>query len=401
MSAFSFSKLANTLLYYIDKSGNSVFRNYNFFEKDGYMYDRIIQIKDAGIGLEYRLELDKKIKLFNIISAIVLYICYIHSKSSFWILLLYIAVYVGLVFAMRYYAGKLYAKKLLQFYGSYKIVNFEPNISQDKKDMYEKNFASKILVYLIIIAIFFIPSFVLLKSISFMANRKNPNIQCINALTSIYTAIYPKTPLIYDINAVSKYKSGDFNAAAQDYKRIFKMTGKTFTSKDYRRFANLLYLERKANGIQSAIEVYNEYSTAKSMNFEQKLKMLWIKSIFSISSQATDYVVQDYDELLESVAGKKNREFYVLADKAYMLYLMGDFKSAIDIYNILIPYALTNTKTYGNQLKALYLERGFAKLEFGDKKGADADFLESKVDINEIGIYEPVLKQIGFVIGDF
>ena len=40
-------------------------------------------------------------------------------------------------------------------------------------------------------------------------------------------------------------------------------------------------------------------------------------------------------------------------------------------------------------------------MEFGDKKGADDDFVESKVDINKIGNYEPVLRRIDFIIGDF
>ena len=242
---------------------------------------------------------------------------------------------------------------------------------------------------------------ILLKTISFLGNKKNPNIKVIEGLTSVYTTIYPKTPLIYDINAVSKYKSGDFTASVNDYIKIFKLTGKKFCEKDYRRFANLLYLERKANGIQSALDLFNEYTTAKSLNYEQKLKLLWIKSIFSISGNLTDYVVQDYDDLLDSVAGNKKKEFYILADKAYMLYLMKDFKSAIDIYNKLIPYAKENKKIYGNELTSLYLERGFAKMEFGDKKGADDDFVESKVDINKIGNYEPVLRRIDFIIGDF
>jgi hypothetical protein len=299
------------------------------------------------------------------------------------------------------FASKIYSQKVFEYYGQYELVDFNPNISRDKKDLYERNYMSKIIVYAGILLILFLPAGILLKTISFMGNRKEPNLKYINALTSVYTAIYPKTPLIYDINAVSKYKNGDFVGAADDYIKIFKMKGKHFDDKDYRRFANLLYLVRKAKGTQNAIDVFNEYSTAKSMNLEQRLKLLWIKSIFSINAKEYEYVLQDYDELLDFVAGDKKKEFYILADKAYMLYLMKDFKSAILIYNNLIPYAHEDMKTFGNQLKSLYLERGFAKLEFGDKQGADSDFISSKVDINEISLYEPVLKQIDFIIGDF
>ena len=401
MVDYRFSKLANPLLFYIDKSGSSVFRNYFLFKNDGWMYGRTIEVKDAGSVLEFRIEIDKKLKLFNIISFIFLYICMIHLQLSFITLLSFLILWIFLVYGARMLASGFYSIKLKETYGEYKTVNFNPKISQDKSDFYEKNFVSKIAVYLIIAAIFFLPSVILLKTISFLGNKKNPNIKVIEGLTSVYTTIYPKTPLIYDINAVSKYKSGDFTASVNDYIKIFKLTGKKFCEKDYRRFANLLYLERKANGIQSALDLFNEYTTAKSLNYEQKLKLLWIKSIFSISGNLTDYVVQDYDDLLDSVAGNKKKEFYILADKAYMLYLMKDFKSAIDIYNNLIPYAKENKKIYGNELTSLYLERGFAKMEFGDKKGADDDFVESKVDINKIGNYEPVLRRIDFIIGDF
>ena len=396
-----FSKLSNPLLFYIDKSGHSVFRNYNLFGKDGYLYNEIIQVKDAGKLLEFRIELDKKLKILNIFFAMVLYIWFIHLNFNFFLMMFFVLAWSCIVYGLRRFASKIYSQKVFEYYGIYEIVDFNPNISREKKDLYEKNYASKIIVYAITIIILFLPAGILLKTISFMGNRKEPNLAHINALTSIYTAIYPKTPLIYDINAVSKYKNGDFVGAADDYIKIFKIKGKHFENKDYRRFANLLYLVRKTKGTQNAIDIFNEYSTIKSMNLEQKLKLLWIKSIFSINANEFEYVTSDYDELLEYVSGDKKKEFYILADKAYMLYLMKDFKSAILIYNNLIPYAQENTKTFGNQLKSLYLERGFAKLEFGDKQGANSDFIASKVDINEISLYEPVLKQIDFIIGDF
>lgn len=398
---FNYSKLANPLLFYIDKKGHSVFRNYNWFENDGYLYNEIIQVKDAGNVLEYRIDLDKKLKYCNIITILFLYLLSIHFVFNVLEILLSLIIFSGVFIGTRKLAAKMYSQKLKSYYGEYEIVDFHPNISQDKRDLYEKNYLSKIVVYLIILVILFIPAFILLKGISFMANRKEPNIKQVAFLTSIYTAFYPKTPLVYDVNAISKYKNGDFTGAADDYIKIFKMTGKKFSEKDYRRFANILFLVRKAKGTTNAIDIFNEYSTAKKLTFEQQLKLLWIKSNFAISSGESGFVLQDYDELLDAVAGDKRREFYILADKAYMLSLMKKYKSAIQIYNNLIPYAHSDEKNLGNQLKSLYLERGFAKLEFGDQKGADADFVKSKVNINEINMYEPVIMQPEFIMGNF
>lgn len=398
---FNFSKLTNPLLYYIDKNGHSVFKNYNLFENDGYFYDELIQVKDAGIVLEYRIDLDRKLKYCNIITVLLLYFLCIYLQFNIFEILLEFVVLGGVIFCTRKFASKLYSQKLKVFYGEYQIVDFCPKVSQDKKDMYDKNYLSKIFVYFIITVLLFLPSIILLKGIAFVGNRKEPDLKHVAVLTSIYTAFYPKTPLIYDVNAVSKYKNGDFVGSADDYIKIFRMTGKKFTDKDYRRFANILFLVRKAKGTQNAIDIFNEYSTSKNLTFEQQLKLLWIKSNFAISSGESEFVIQDYNELLDSVAGDKRREFYILADKAYMLCLMKNYKSAIKIYNNLIPYAHSDEKVFGNQLKALYLERGFAKLEFGDQKGADADFVKSHVDINEIAKYEPIVIQPEFIMGDF
>lgn len=401
MEKFFYSKLFNPLLYYIDKDGHSVFRNYCLFANDGYLYEEIIQVKDAGKVLEYRIELDKKLRLYNIWITIGLYLWFIHLSFSIWLLLLFELLWILLIFGVRMFASKLYSQRVFETYGGYKIVNFNPNLTREKKDLYKKSFFAKVIIYAVIIVLMFLPAGILLKTISVVANKKEPNLKHVEAITSVYTAIYPKTPLIYDINAVSKFKNGDFTQAADDYIKIFNMTGKKFENKDYRRFANLLYLVRKAKGVQNAIDIFNEYSTAKKMNFEQELKMLWIKSIFSISAGYSDLVLQDYDALLDYYSNDKKKEFYILADKAYMLYLMKDYKSAIEIYNTLIPYAQSNSKLFGPQLKSLLLERGFAKLEFGDNNGANDDFVASKVNLDEISNYEPALKQIDFIVGDF
>ena len=52
----------NPLLYYVDNDGFSVFKNFCLFKNNGNLYNKIIPVKDAGQVLEYRINLDKKIK---------------------------------------------------------------------------------------------------------------------------------------------------------------------------------------------------------------------------------------------------------------------------------------------------------------------------------------------------
>ena len=149
----------------------------------------------------------------------------------------------------------------------------------------------------------------------------------------------------------------------------------------------------------NGLSIFNEYITTKKMTVSQQTKMLWIKSIFSIENQIPDFVVQDYDDLLLSLNEKdaKNK-FYILADKAYMLYLIGDYKGAINIYNSLIPFATQNHENFSQDLKKLYIERGYAKKMLNDKLGADADFVHSKVDMYDVQKFKPYIPKYSLVI---
>lgn len=396
------NKLYSPLLFYIDKAGNSVFKNYSFFKNDGCIYDEIIRVKDAGKVLEYRMELDKKLKKYNIFVTFLTYLFIIYSRLSLKNLIFFFILWLTLLIAARLICQRLYSKELISYHGHYQITDFRPHVKQEKLKLFKTNFYSKILIYIVIIGILFLPSIFLLKITENLANKKDPNLRAIQFFSSIYKTFYPKTALIHDINAVSKYKHGDFVGAADEYIEIFRMSGKKFSSKDYKRFANLLLLVKKAKGARNAIDVFNEYATRKKMNAEQELKMLWIKSIFSISSGIEDYIIQDYDDLIKSVTnGDKKHEFYILADKAYMLYLIKDYNYAIKIYNNLILFAHENIDKFGKELKHLYIERGFSKLELGDKNGANEDFEISEVPKKEISNYEPTIRHPEFIIGDF
>ena len=89
------------------------------------------------------------------------------------------------------------------------------------------------------------------------------------------------------------------------------------------------------------------------------------------------------------------------SDKAYMLYLMGKYKEAIGLYDILIPYAIERKDKYKKELKSLYAERGFAKRRSGDSTGANSDFLSSEIDMYEIDSYEPKFSAQGFMVDKF
>jgi hypothetical protein len=84
-----------------------------------------------------------------------------------------------------------------------------------------------------------------------------------------------------------------------------------------------------------------------------------------------------------------------------MLYLMQQYFEAISIYNILIPYAKTNSQKYSNELKSLYAERGFAKQKIDDVEGANSDFKLSTIKNEDLKSFEPSYTPQKFVIESF
>ena len=124
--------------------------------------------------------------------------------------------------------------------------------------------------------------------------------------------------------------------------------------------------------------------------------------MFSIASGITDFVETDYNDLLASLdKNDETNEFYILNDKAYMLYLIEDYNKAIEIYNYIIPYAKDNKDKFTKDIPRLLAERGFAKKQLRDKTGANADFVESKVNLYEIEKYEPQIIEPEFILEKF
>lgn len=52
---------------------------------------------------------------------------------------------------------------------------------------------------------------------------------------------------------------------------------------------------------------FNEYITQKNLSVLESSQMLWIKSIFKIENNIAEDVMQDYDDLLESLDAKDSK----------------------------------------------------------------------------------------------
>ncbi len=138
----------------------------------------------------------------------------------------------------------------------------------------------------------------------------------------------------------------------------------------------------------------------RKMSILDQSQILWIKSIFRIENNIPETILQDYDDLLASLDSKDTRNyFYIMCDKAYILYLMGEYDSAIEIYNIIIPYAEQNRKELEKELKSLYAERAYSKEKIGDVLGADTDFMKSEISTLELDKYQPSYNPQEFLRG--
>lgn len=393
--------LSNPILFYADKEGHIVFRNFNWISNTGCMYNLQLSKLEAGKVLEYRFEIEKYLKTAYWLVPLVIYLIFIHVKFSLGSLLLAEFFWILLVNIARGVCSYIYSNYLLKNFGQYELVEFRPNLPKEKWEQYRANFNSKIIITAIVLVIFFAPALILQYSLKLCVSTKKRHPDAAIKIAQVYNAVYPTTENIYDILAYAKYTKRDLEGALKDYKTALEMSGKRFTKKDFARFANLLYLEKKVTSPENAVVVFNDYATRKDMSVLQQSQMLWIKSIFSVENDMPEAILSDYNDLLASLDSKDTRnQFYISSDKAYVLYLMKDYESAINTYNLLISYAEGNKKQYANELKSLYAERGFAKKQLGDNLGADADFVSSGVDIMyELDKYEPSYTEQQFVVG--
>lgn len=394
--------LSNPLLFYADKSGNAVFRNFCWFKNTGCQYKMKLSKIEVGQVLEYRFELEKYLKSAYFIVPIVIYLIFIHLKFSILNLLACEFWWIAIICIIRGICAYVYSKYLIHNFGMYKLVEFAPHLTQDKIAEFRANFNSKIIVILILLGIFFAPAFGLMYGMKLNLNSKKPHFKSALVMSKIYMAFYPKTESIYDMRAYASFMKRDYEDALKDYITVLNMSGNKFSKKDYTRFANLLLLEKKLTTSENAVDVFNEYVTKKKMSVLEASQMLWIKSIFRIENNNIENIIFDYNDLLESLDKKDTLNyFYISSDKAYILYLMQNYEMAIEIYDVLIPYASANPEKFSKELKSLYAERGFAKRKTGDMLGADSDFVKSGINSVELDKYEPSYSNQEFVVDKF
>ena len=395
-------KLGSPLLFYTDKSGNSVFKNYHLFSEDGCLYKTKYSMPEAGKVLEYRFDLSKKALYVKILLFILLYILFLSVKLSVFSFLFFIISLVVLFHIVRSVCNRYYEQKLLNTFGSYKLVDFNPNISKDKKKGYVKEYNSKFIAVLIALLIFYTPAFLMYGFVKFNIKSPKPRYKAIVKVVEMYSKVYPKNTEIYDISAYARYVSQDYEGALKDYKTVFKISGKSFEKKDLTRFANLLFLSKRVSGAQEAVDEFNEYATKKRTSIFEQSQLLWIKSMFSVINDITAAIGQDYDDLLMSIPEDdfKNR-FYISCDKAYMFYLMEEYYSAVQMYDKLIAEALQNGGIKKEDISSLYAERGFARAKLDDVLGAKEDFKQSGFSQEELPQHEPREVGQGFVIEKF
>lgn len=392
--------LINPILFYADKSGNAVFRNFCCFKNTGNLYKLDLTKPEVGKILEYRFDLNKYLRRAYILITIIVYLIFIHMKLSLWSFLVCEFLWIILAASSKAVCSYFYSKYLVENFGPYELTEFQPHISNEKWKEYSVNFYSKALAIGLLLIVFFSPAFLLEYSMKLNLTAKKKNYKSAINISKVYLTLYPKVESIYDMRAYAKYVIRDYEGALQDYKTVLDISGKKFKQIDYVRLANLLLLEKKLNNPESAVDIFNDYATRKKMSILDQSQILWIKSIFRIENNIPETILQDYDDLLASLDSKDTRNyFYIMCDKAYILYLMGEYDSAIEIYNIIIPYAEQNRKELGKELKSLYAERAYSKEKIGDVLGADADFMKSEISTLELDKYQPTYTPQEFLKG--
>ena len=390
--------LSIPLLYYSDKEGNSVFRNFALVEQTGFIYYKKFEKHDVGAALEYRFDLDKKLKWGYFTATLILYLIFIHVKFSIWSLLFFEAVWVVVLAGIRLWCSRLYIDFLLKMFGAFEVTEFRPPVSKKKMREYVALFKSKFILITIAVLLFFIPSFLLQFIMKHSLTPKHNGYKRAISISNIHNAVYPKTSNLYDMRAVSHFMQRDYDNALEDYKIALNLSGSRFTKRDYVRFENLLLVQKKVTSPQDAVDVFNEYVTQKKMSVLQESQMLWVKSIFKIENSIIDSILQDYDDLLASLDSKDERnQFYITCDRTYMLVLMQQYQKAIQAYDDLIRYAQDNQEMFSNDIQSLYAERGWAKKHLGDNAGAEADFKASGIEQDKLKEYEPSYTNQAFV----
>ena len=130
------------------------------------------------------------------------YFILIHTTVNLWTILLGEIVWIALYFGARTICANLYSKFLFTHYGKYVLEEFAPEISKKKQKEYHYSFYSRITKYAILILLFFVPALLISSIMKIDLNLKKPHFKAAINISKIYSFIYPKTPKIYDMEAM-------------------------------------------------------------------------------------------------------------------------------------------------------------------------------------------------------
>ena len=247
--------LSDPLLYYVDQSKKSVFRNYCLLSGTGCSYNVSIPKANVGKALEFRFRLDKYLKWTYFLTPVVLYFIFIHLKFALLSLLFFELLWILIVNGARLLCSYIYSSYLMRSFGKYEIVDFTPPVPKRKFDEYAAVFKSKIIAGIVALVVFFTPAFFIQWGIGFNLKSKHHSYKAAVKLADTYFLLYPKSEKIYDMRAYAKFMVKDYEGALNDYKTVLNMSGRKFSKRDFSRLANLLLLQKKLTTAQEAIDV--------------------------------------------------------------------------------------------------------------------------------------------------
>ena len=120
-------------MFYADKEGHAIFRNYCITKHTGCAYSMELSKQEAGKILEYKLELDKKLNRIYIIVPWVVYLILIHMKFNLFSVLFCEFLCIFFVSLARLKASSDYSRFLNKNFGEYKLVEFSPHLKPEKQ----------------------------------------------------------------------------------------------------------------------------------------------------------------------------------------------------------------------------------------------------------------------------
>ena len=215
--------LSIPLLYYTDKTGYAVFRNFCFLKNTGCMYNTAFPKQNIGKALEFRFALDKRLKWLTFLTPIILYFIFIHLSFSIFKLLFFELLWLGIVFGTRFYFSYIYSRYLIKHFGQYELCEFTPPVPKHKIAEYVSVYKANITVILIILGLYFIPALFLQLTIKMTLSPKHLHCKSALVLSNIYNvpAVAVDTHVSRVANRLGLTDSNDVSKIERDLMHFF------------------------------------------------------------------------------------------------------------------------------------------------------------------------------------